>query len=122
MKIIRQAAIADVALGIWLLAAPSVIGYQATRPIAVFEDLLPGLFLAITGALVLFAKTRPFNVEWLQLLCGLWLIAGAVALTLQRLNGGAVNGVIVGVAVFLLSLAVWVTTRTPDNVQEHRIP
>ncbi|HXD73165.1 MAG TPA: SPW repeat protein, partial [Vicinamibacterales bacterium] len=91
MKFIRQAAIADILLGLWLLAAPSVIGYQATRAVAVFEDLLPGAFLLVTAALVLFMKSGAFRLEWLQLLCGLWLLVGAVALTFQRIPKGAVN-------------------------------
>jgi hypothetical protein len=121
MKFIRQAAVADILLGIWLLAAPSVIGYQATRPIAVFEDLLPGLFLVVTAGLVLFMKSRAFPIEWLQALCGIWLLVGAIALAFQRLHVAAVNSLVVGVVVFALSLLVWaLTSRTTDNVHMHK--
>jgi hypothetical protein len=115
MNLIKRAAWVDIALGLWLLAAPSVIGYQATRPIAVFEDILPGLFLFVTSVLILTLKARPFRLEWLQALCGLWLMAGSVALIVQHLPGGALNGVLAGVGVFAVSLTVWLLSTPPDS-------
>ena len=111
MTLIKPAAWSDVALGVWLLAAPSVIGYQATRPVVVIEDLVPGLFLLATSGVILALRAQTFRVEWLQALCGLWLIAGSVALVFTRLPHAALNGVIVGVGVVALSLTAWLSSE-----------
>jgi hypothetical protein len=109
MNLIKPAAWSDAALGVWLLAAPAAIGYQATRPVTVLEDLIPGLFLCVTSGLILVLKRRPIRVEWLQALCGVWLVAGSIALVFSRLPRAALNSVLVGVAVLMLSLCVWLT-------------
>jgi hypothetical protein len=109
MNLIKPAAWSDIALGVWLLAAPSVIGYQATRPVIVFEDLVPGLFLCATSAVILFLRKSPIRVEWLQAICGLWLLAGSVALVFSRMPQAALNGVVVGLITLALSVSVWLT-------------
>lgn len=111
MTLIKPAAWSDIALGAWLLAAPSVIGYQASRPVVVVEDLVPGLFLLVTSGVILALRAQPFRMEWLQALCGLWLIAGSVALVFSRLPHAALNGVLVGVGVFALSVSAWLTSE-----------
>jgi ABC-type thiamin/hydroxymethylpyrimidine transport system permease subunit len=116
MALIKAAAWSDIALGAWLLAAPSVVGYQASRPVVVFEDLVPGLFLCFTSGLILAAKLRPLRVEWLQVLCGLWLMAGSVALVFSRLPHAALNAVFVGVAVCAVSLVVWASSDSGSTV------
>jgi ABC-type thiamin/hydroxymethylpyrimidine transport system permease subunit len=110
MNLIKPAAWSDAVLGVWLLAAPAVIGYQATRPVTVLEDLVPGLFLCATSAMILARKLRPIRIEWLQALCGVWLVAGSIALVFSRQPRAALNSVFVGVAVLMVSLCVWLTT------------
>ncbi len=107
MKLIASIAWTDLILGAWLLAAPSVIGYQATRPAGVVEDLLPGIFLCVTSCVILLMKWRPQRLEWLQAICGIWLLAGSIALAVYHLPHAALNGMLVGVAVTGLSLAAW---------------
>ncbi len=112
MKTLRSIATIDLLLGVWLLAAPSVIGYQWARPMTVAEDLIPGLFLCATSCVLLLMKWRGRDVTWLQALCGLWLIAGSIALVFARLPHAALNGIVVGTAVLLLNALVFVV-RSP---------
>ena len=111
MKLTKPAAWSDIALGIWLLSAPSVIGFQFSRPITVVEDVLPGIALCLLSLLILAMRLRPLYLEWLQLVCGLWLIAGSVALVFSSMPRAALNGVAVGAAAMVLSLMTWGTDR-----------
>jgi len=108
MKVFTSVESVDLLLGVWLLVAPAVIGYQWSRPITIAEDLIPGLFLCATSCWLLLMKWRRRDVTWLQSLCGLWLIAGSIALVFGRLPHAALNGIFVGTAVLLLNAAVFV--------------
>jgi len=122
MRLIKAAAWSDIALGAWLLAAPSVIGYQTSRPVVVVEDLVPGLFLCVTAGLILAAKMRPLRTEWLQLICGLWLIGGSIALVFSSMPRAALNAIVVGVAVCGLSLSTWLLADAGSTPSTRSIP
>ena len=96
---------ADMGLGVWLVASPFVIGYTALRPAAVIEDVIPGIFLFATSCWILAIKVAPLRVNWLQTLCGLWLIIGSFVLLFGRLSHGALNDLIVGILVLAMSVA-----------------
>jgi hypothetical protein len=61
--------LAAFALGIWLTAAPGVLGYGGT-PAA--NDHVVGPLAAMFGLVAVFEVTRP--VRWVNLLLGLWLV------------------------------------------------
>ena len=96
---------ADIGLGVWLVASPFVIGYAASRPAAVIEDIIPGIFLLATSCWILAIKIAPLRVNWFQALCGLWLIIGSFVLLFGRLSRGALNDLIVGILVLAVNLA-----------------
>lgn len=95
----------DMVLGMWLVASPFVIGYAASRPAAVIADIVPGIFLFATSCWIAAIKIAPLRVNWLQALCGLWLIIGSFVLLFGRLPHGALNDLIVGILVLAVSVA-----------------
>jgi len=91
-------------LGVWLVASPFILRYSALRPSAIFEDLIPGILLIATGGWALIAKAAPVFAEWVQTLCGIWLILGGFVLLFSRLTPAALNHFVIGFVVVLVSL------------------
>jgi hypothetical protein len=107
----------EIALGIWLIASPVVLGYALSRPIAVAENLLPGIFLIGTSGWILAKNAGRLGADWLQELCGLWLIIGSVALAVVHLPHAALNVLIVGLLVLAVDLLdVWTLTGQPSKI------
>jgi len=65
----------SVALGVWLMAAPAVLGYGGA---AATNDRIVGPLAAALSVVALFEVTRP--LRWLALPLGLWLLAAPLAL------------------------------------------
>ncbi len=101
----KHITLADVVLGAWLVGSPFVIGYAASRPAAIMEDIIPGAFLFISSCWILTTKAARLQVNWLQALCGLWLIIGSFVLLFSRLSSGALNDLIVGILVLAVNIA-----------------
>ena len=87
----------NAAVGIWLMAAPAVLGYGAP---AATNDRLVGPIAASFAIIALWEVTRP--VRRVNLGLGVWLIAAPLVLGYGTLP--AVNSVIVGVLLTGLSL------------------
>jgi hypothetical protein len=100
----KSATWADLAFGVWLVASPSVIGYAASRPAAVAEDLVPGVFLCLASLWVVVIKIGRLETTWLEALCGLWLLVGSVVLTFSGLPRAALNSLIVGLLVLAVNV------------------
>jgi hypothetical protein len=90
-------------LGAWLIASPFLFRYSAWRPAAIFEDLVPGIVLIATSAWVLVSNSAPVFAEWVQAICGVWLVLGAFVLLFSRVST-AFNDLIVGFVVLVTSL------------------
>jgi hypothetical protein len=86
----------NTALGIWLMAAPAVLGYG--RP-ASTNDHIIGPLVATFACIAIWEATR--SVRWINLPLGLWLIAAP--LLLGHPPDGAVNSVVCGIAIAILS-------------------
>ena len=84
-------------VGIWLMAAPAVLGYGG---VAANHDRIVGPVVASFACIALWEVTRP--LRWLDLAAGLWLIAAPWILGFAR--DAAVNSVIAGLAIAALSL------------------
>jgi SPW repeat-containing protein len=95
---------ADIALGLWLILSPLVLGYTLTRGLFVAEEVGPGAFLIITSIWMLVTRHASLKVNWLQGLDGLWLIIGSFALLFSHFPYAAVNSLIVGVLAIALEL------------------
>jgi SPW repeat-containing protein len=96
---------ADMVLGVWLVVSPFVIGYGVSRFLAIIEDLIPGAFFVATSCWILTSKLAPLRVNWLQALCGLWLIIGSFVWLFGRLSHAALNDLIVGILVLAVNVA-----------------
>lgn len=91
------AQLAVLAAGIWLMAAPAVLGYAGT--LAATSDRVVGPTVA---AIALLAASRILRgLRWLNLLPGLWLVAAPWMLNFTPI--ALVNSLAVGAAVLLLA-------------------
>jgi SPW repeat-containing protein len=105
----------EVALGIWLIGSPLLLGYAASRPSVVAENLIPGMFLIASSGWMLARNAGRLRGDWLQELCGLWLIIGSVVLTVVHLPHAALNVLIVGLLVVAVDLIdMWTLTKQPS--------
>lgn len=65
------ARLANTALGLWLMAAPAVLGYEGTA--AATNDRITGPLAATFAIIAIWEVTR--TLRWLNLALGLWLLA-----------------------------------------------
>ena len=84
-------------LGVWMMAAPDVLGYDGLPADA---DQIIGPLIATFGCIAIFEVTRP--LRWVTLLLGIALLI--VPWFLGYSTRAAVNSVAVGLAVTGLSL------------------
>jgi hypothetical protein len=107
----------EMALGVWLIASPVALGYAVSHPFVVAENLLPGIFLVGTSGWILLKHSGRLGTDWVQELCGLWLIIGSVALTVVHMPHAALNVLIVGLLVIAVDLFdTWTLTREPSAI------
>lgn len=90
------AQLALVAVGIWLMAAPDVLGHAET---ASDSARTAGPVMASIAFLGVFTITR--GLRWLNLLTGLWLVAAPWVLGLS--GTATANSLVCGVAALLLA-------------------
>jgi hypothetical protein len=84
------------ALGLWLMAAPAVLGYGDP---ATSSDRIVGPLTAALAVVAIAPVTRPLGR--VTALCGLWLLVAPLALSYPI--DAAVNSILVGAAVIVLS-------------------
>ena len=107
----------EMALGVWLIASPLALGYAASHTVIVAENLLPGIFLIATSGWLLVKHSGRLGTDWVQELCGLWLIIGSVALTVAHMPHAALNVLIVGLLVIAVDMfETWALTREPNAI------
>ena len=87
----------NVALGIWLMAAPSVLAYGG-RPR--LNDVIVGPLVVTFATVAMWEVLRP--LRWVNLLCGLWLLAAPSIFGYLTSRAGA-NDMLTGVAIAALS-------------------
>lgn len=91
------ARIGNTALGIWLMAAPSVLGYDGR---AMDNDHIVGPIAATFAVVAIWETTR--GLRWVNLLLGIWLLIAPFALGYDETRA-LVNSLIVGAAMIVLS-------------------
>ncbi len=87
----------NVAIGIWLLGAPAVLGYGG---IAADVDRTAGPAVAAVAAVAVTQATR--SIRWLNLPIGLWLLAAPLILDYPSV--AAINSAVSGLLIAGLSL------------------
>lgn len=88
----------NVAIGIWLMAAPAVLGYGGTA--AAHHDRIVGPVLASLACIAIWEVTGP--LRWLNLLIGGWLLLAPWVLGLPY--DATINSSFAGLVVVCLSL------------------
>jgi hypothetical protein len=96
---------ADLVLGAWLVASPSVLGYAASRPIVLFWNIAPGILLLAVTCWRMVTKAAPLRLSWFQSLCGIWLIVASFVLLFERVSFAALDDLVVGMLVLAVYLA-----------------
>ena len=91
-------------LGLWLMVAPSVLGYGDP---ARNSDHVVGPIIASFAAVAIWEVTR--GLRWLNLLAALWLIVAPWVFQFE--STATINSMLVGVVVAGLSLAGGRTTE-----------
>jgi len=69
---------------------------------------LGSVFLCATSCWILWLRSSPLKVAWLQALCGLGLVVGSIAFLFGGLPHAAANNLVVGL---LVIFAYFVSTR-----------
>lgn len=83
-------------IGLWLMAAPGVLGYG--RP-ASTSDHIVGPLVATFACIAIWEATRP--VRWANLPLGVWVLASPWLL--GHPSTGQINSVLCGIAIAVLS-------------------
>jgi hypothetical protein len=110
----RRVTYINLILGVWLIVAPAVFGSFATDRIAAANDAGLGVLLIAASWWLLAARTAHLYVSGFQLLCGVWLIIAPFALRYSALSQVALNDLIVGALVVIVSLfETWGLVRAP---------
>ncbi len=86
------------AFGIWLMAAPAVLGYSGA---AQANDRIVGPLVASCAIIAWWQITR--GLRWLNVLLGAWLLLAPWVLGYQQ-SSTAINSMIAGAVIVALSL------------------
>ena len=92
------ARIVNVALGIWLMAAPAVLGYAAP---AETNDRIVGPLVATFAIIAISGVTRP--LRWVNTVAGAWLLVAPWILGYDT-TATIVNNMLAGIVVIACSL------------------
>lgn len=117
------AQMALVVAGLWLMLAPSVLGYDGA---AATSDRVAGPAMAATAFLAIFAITR--GLRWFNLAVGAWLVAAPWLLDFPV--DATVSSMVCGVAALVLAPrgapdqsmygGGWVALRHTDRLAGHQ--
>ena len=92
-----------VALGLWLVASPWVLGYAQASASATMN----ALFL---GAALIFLEQLNLDVhedleEWMDIVAGVWLVISPFTLGFAQVGAAAINAIAVGL--LAIGFALW---------------
>ncbi len=99
------ARIINICLGVWLMAAASVLGYAGA---ARTNEVIVGALAASFAIIAIWEATRP--VRWVNVVLGAWLVVAGWALGFD--TAAAVNSSIVGA---LMTAAALVRGEVKEN-------
>jgi len=115
---------ATLATGLWLVIAPTVLGYMNYAPRARSNDLILGVLIASMGATRVFGNYRSGRlnqlISGLNVLPGIWLIIAPFVLSYSGLMRPTRNDIITGIAVIAFALWSSVSGRHDAEDREAR--
>jgi hypothetical protein len=100
----------DVLAGIWLLLSPFVLAFHnaqtagADGTAATANNVILGIVIGILARYRAFNPTRSPEVSWVNALLGVWVLVSPWVVGFAGVHNAALNNVIVGIAVIILSL------------------
>jgi hypothetical protein len=103
--------------GLWLIAAPWLLGYDELDE-AVWNDVLIGGAVAVLALVRMWRPLTTATASWINLALGIWLIAAPWVLgyeddaVVQNADNAQWNDVILGVAIALLALVSGAAARS----------
>jgi hypothetical protein len=104
----------NVALGVWLIVAPFLLGYSGSSSLAVANDGILGVLVLAGSWWIVAGMAAQFGVSGFEALCGIWLIVAPFVLRYAELSRATVNDIVVGIIVLIVSLIMtWTLTRPP---------
>jgi hypothetical protein len=123
---VTDAATLNLLAGIWLIIAPWVLAYSSEDPR--WNDVVFGALVVFFALLRLTGAYRQTWMSWLNALFGVWIFIAAF--TIDVTATAAINDVILGAIVFLLS--IWsasasesrpgLRARAPRGDRYHGVP
>ncbi len=104
----------NIVLGLWLLAAPYVLGYSASSVAALINDWVLGILVIGAAWWVMAGLAGGFAAALFEALCGLWLVMAPFVLNISHPPGTLFNEMVVGVIVLVVGLLVaWTLAKPP---------
>ncbi len=94
----------NVALGVWLMAAPAVLGYSTTAVVAAKVDRTVGPLVVSAAIIAIWPEIRPMRRVNLVLGLAMVVLPPVLALFIDYPLAAIANGVLVGAAVAGVSL------------------
>ncbi len=101
----------NLVLGVWLLLAPFALGVAGPHSAWSVNDIALGGLLVFFSGWMLAASDPPIVADWMELLCGIWLVAAPFALKYRGIGRAMSNDVIVGLTTILVA-AIAVATMS----------
>lgn len=122
LQMARVASIGNVLAGLWLIAAPFVLGFQAVQ-VAEWNHIVIGAAVAIIAIIRASDPDHRAAMSWTNVVLGVWLIASPWVLNYNGVNDAQTNSIVMGVIVILLgAFSAYETNRAHrDAMGETRV-
>lgn len=91
--------LANVALGIWLMAAPAVLGYSTVAPVAAGSDRILGPLIVSAAIVAIWPEVRP--LRWVNVVLGALAVVAPIAVGpfVTWPLAAVINSIVVGLVV-----------------------
>jgi hypothetical protein len=104
----------NIILGIWLIIAPFVLGYNRLD-VAVWNDIILGVIVAIVALIRTFGAGQT-SASWINVLAGIWLIIAPFVLNYGNHPTPRYNDIILGILVIIFAWSGASVPRPPARV------
>ena len=91
------------AIGLWLIAAPFVVGYSDTFP-ATANDVALGVLISASSVWMALRADAPGWLHWTLMLFGMWAVIAPFALGYSATTTAMATDVAAGVIVLVLAI------------------
>jgi hypothetical protein len=96
-------------MGLWLIAAPFVVGYSDTFP-ATANDVALGVLIGASSLWIALRADAPGWLDWALMLFGIWAVIAPFALGYNATTIAMANDVAAGVIVLVLAIVHQMST------------